>query len=344
MRFNPAFSKAHSRAQLRLRGLPLRIPAAALIGLVACTFTTAASAQLPDLVDVSVQYMPNVALQDPKPTTTQLSSYDATLNVPIPLGETTFLIPGANYHVEAVSFDNEASNFVEPPRAFHSLELPVMLVQLLPDNWSLSMRVAPGLAADRLALSSDLARVSALLMATKAFGDQLVVGGGGLLSYSFGTLLPLPAIYIEYKPVHQVRIEGFLPAFVHVLYSVGQRFELGVRADVNGNSYGIRDAVIAESYPCRADAGSIDRQARPAVPTECIDHVAYSLVQAGLVANMRLFSDIWLGTFVGHSLYRRFDTLNAEDRRVQTAGGGETLPNTWFFRAGLTWRLPVPKD
>lgn len=299
-------------------------------------------AQMPDLLDISAQYIPSVELRDPKPTTTQLSSYDGTLNVPLPLGARTFLVLGANYHVESASFAHKAQGFQEPARSFHSVEAAAMLIQLLPNDWSITMRVAPGLAADRLAFDEDLARVSALVMATKGFSRHFVLGGGGLLSYSFGSLLPLPALYLEYKPVPALRFETFLPAFAQLLYTVAGRVEVGVRADVSGNSYGIRDPSIAESYPCRAaeDDPSTSFNEGAADPAACFDHVAYSLVLAGAALNVRLFGDVWLSTFFGHSLYRRFDTLNAADRSTDVAGGGETLPNNWFLRCGLTWRLP----
>ena len=51
-------------------------------------------AQLPDLVDLRAQYMPGVALEDPKPAEAQVSSYDVALNVPVPLANDFFLIPG----------------------------------------------------------------------------------------------------------------------------------------------------------------------------------------------------------------------------------------------------------
>src|SRR5262249_54544995 len=84
-----------------------------------------ARAQLPDLVEVSGQYRPGAAVDDPRPTRAQVSSYDANINVPVPLGPKTFLIPGVSYHVDSVSFDDAPPGFVDL-RAFHSIELPVM--------------------------------------------------------------------------------------------------------------------------------------------------------------------------------------------------------------------------
>src|SRR5262249_29254528 len=154
--------------------------------------------QLPDLVEVSGQYRPGAAVDDPRPTRAQVSSYEASINVPIPLGPKTFLIPGVSYHVDSVSFDDAPPGFVDL-RAFHSIEIPVMLLQLLPDDWSLTLRVAPGVAGDMQALDTRMLRASALVLATRSFSPRLVAGAGGLASYTFGTFLPLPAAYVDWK-------------------------------------------------------------------------------------------------------------------------------------------------
>jgi hypothetical protein len=297
-----------------------------------------AHAQLPDLVDVQAQYLPGVALSDPRPARVQVSSYEGTLNVPIVLGEHTFLIPGVSYHSEAVSYARTPAGFTEL-RAFHSMELAVLFVQLLPNDWSLSARVAPGIAADSLALDSNQLRVSALALATRTFSDRLVLGGGALASYSFGTLLPLPAAYVEWKPVDALCITSFLPAFIDVRYTLWDRLELGLRADVAGNAYAVRDERIRNAWPCAAQPGvGSDPAAQPADPAECFDHVAYSVGLVGLVAGVRLFGSVWWTAMAGHSVFRRFDQRNAEDERV--TDGLQSMPNAPFVRTGLTWRIP----
>lgn len=120
-----------------------RALALALVASAAAAWPSAAGAQFPDLLDIAAQYLPGVPLQEPRPAEAQVASYDGTLNIPIVLGERTFLIPGAAYHSDAVSHQRAPAGFTQL-RAFHSVELPISFVQLLPRDWSLSLRVAPG--------------------------------------------------------------------------------------------------------------------------------------------------------------------------------------------------------
>jgi hypothetical protein len=313
----------------------------AAISIALAGTSAVAEAQFPDLLDTSGQYMPSAALEDPRPVEAQVASYDASFNVPIPLAERTFLIPGAAYHVESVSFSNTPPEFLEL-RAFHSLELPILFVQLLPDDWSLSFRVAAGLAGDFEEVDGDMVRVSALALATHAFSDRFVLGGGAIASYAFGSFLPLPALYLEYKPIDELQIETFLPAFLQVKVTLFDRLELGARAEFAGNEYAVRDSRVTGRWPC---ASAPDDPATPQDETVadhagCLDHIAYSVGLAGVVAGVRLFESVWITAFAGHGFFRRFEQMNEDGDEV--LGGPQSLPNTFFVRGGITWRIPRP--
>ena len=152
-------------------------------------------------------------------------------------------------------------------------------------------------------------------------------------------LLPLPAIYLSWKPVNGLELETFLPAFLSLKYTFHDRVEVGLRADVTGNSYAVSDPRIAEAWPCR-DARSATSlgPARAARASSCFDHLAYSVVSAGGTVGVRLFSSVWATGFVGHTLYRRFEPLSAGNEAVM--GGAEELPNALSVRAALVWRIP----
>ncbi len=51
-----------------------------------------------------------------------------------------------------------------------------------------------------------------------------------------------------------LRIEAFLPAFAWARWTLGDRVEIGVRAELQGNKYAVRDARIQDSFPCSAQA------------------------------------------------------------------------------------------
>ncbi len=325
---------ARRSASTRLSSRALNLRPSALALAACCSLSSIARAQVPDLIDLSGQYMPNTRLVDPQPAEVQVTSYDVALNVPAPLGERTFLIPGATYHVESASFAEAPPELIQL-RAFHAVDLTLLFVQLLPSDWSLSLRVAGGLAGDFEAVDDGLFRFSALGLATHAFSERFVLGGGALASYAFGSLLPLPALYVEYKPIPSISIEAFVPAFIHAKHTAWDRLEIGYRVEIQGNAYAVRDERIADAWPCVASA---EPNLGAADPSQCFDHVAYSVITMGPAIAVRLFETVWLTGAVGHSVYRRFEQMNPADEPI--LGGVQDLPNQFFVRSGLTWRLP----
>jgi hypothetical protein len=302
---------------------------------------TLAQAQLPDLVSVTAQYMPPAELESRRPAKAQVFSYDASLNAPVLLGSRTFLIPGLTYHFDSVSYSDTPPAFTEL-RAFHSLEIPLLVVQLLPNDWALSFRVAPALAGDFRGFDAGLFHLSALALGTHSFSKQFALGGGPIVTYAFGSLLFLPAVSAEWKPLDELQILVFVPALVSAKYTFSRRVELGVRADITGNSYSIRDSRVSDRWPCVPhavdDTGTAANEAL-AAPAECIDHVAYSVGAVGAVVGVRLFASVWWTTFAGTTFFRRLDQQNDQDGPV--TGGRQTLPNVFVVRSALAWRIPI---
>lgn len=307
--------------------LPTRRALVPLCITLALSLSAEANAQFPDLLELSGQYLPSVELDDPVGVEAQVASYDASINVPIILSDTRFLIPGLAYHVDSVSFPNAPSEFIEL-RAFHSVDVALLYVQLLPKDWALSLRLAPGLAGDFAAVDVDMFHVSALAMATRGFSDKLVFGFGALASYSFGEFLPLPSIYLDWQPQEWLRFETFLPAFAHLDFIIGDRVEVGPRLDVAGNEYAVREARIQNSPACAGESRD-----------QCLDHLAYSIATAGVQVGGRLTGSLWLTVFSGRTVFRRFEMQNARGRLLD--GGVEDLPPSWFIRTSLTFRIPM---
>lgn len=318
-----------------------------LVGLTAVaaalSLTGAAQAQLPPLVEVSGQYLPSSEVPGSGGLRAQVASYDAVVNVPMVLGENTFLVPGAQYHVDGISYSNEPPGFT-PLELLHSVDLAILFAQRLSPKWTLSLRAWPGAAGDFEAFDSGIWRVGGLAMATWSASESLLLGGGAMASYAFGELLPLPLLYAEWKPSRQFRFEASLPFFAGATFTPFERLELGALADVNGNEYAIRDAQIRERYPCRAgvDDPTTPANEASADPRSCVDHLAYSLIAAGGVARVRLVSSLWFTAFLGRTLFRRYDLKNAAGDSVP--GGKVDLLNELAFRAGLVFRIPMPDE
>ena len=124
-----------------------RVSAVSLAALAATLVTCAAStaaAQVPDLAHVGFEYLPPVDIADAAPARVSVLSYEVGLNVPIPVGKSTVLIPGLEYHVDSPSFSDTPAGYV-PLDDVRSIEASLLVVQQLGSDWSLALRVAPGL-------------------------------------------------------------------------------------------------------------------------------------------------------------------------------------------------------
>ncbi|MEM9195970.1 MAG: DUF6268 family outer membrane beta-barrel protein [Myxococcota bacterium] len=299
-----------------------------------------AAAQFPDLASVSAQYMGPVALEGAD-AEVDVTTFDVAANAPIPLAEGTFLIPGIAYRAIGVDVLGDTSD-IDLFGPFHSIDVPVLFVQRLAEDWLFSLRASVSFAGDFADFDSSMMLFSAVSMVTHSFNDRFVLGAGLFAAYSFGNFLPLPALFVDWEPVDSLKITAFVPAFVDVVTTLGDRFEFGVRAEISGNSYGIRDASVTESWPCAAretDDPVTEADETVAQTSECIDNIAYSVVSLGVLANVRVASTLWLGAFGGRTVYRKFDAQNRSGDSLQDS---QTLPAAFLFRLSLTWRIPEP--
>ena len=309
--------------------------------LVAAQPATLAEAQFPDLIEVSGQYMPGSSVENAPVGEAQVAAYDVAINAPIVLvDDSTFLIIGAAHHVDSISFTETPPGFVDL-RALHSTELSLLFVQLLPHDWSLSIRLAPGIAGDYHRIDSDMLRLNSVAMASHAFSERFILGGGVITTYSFGSFLPLPALFVDWTIADGLRLEAFLPAFLWARWTLWNRLEIGARAEFQGNAYAVRDARIRNAYPCRGraeDDPSTPADERQANPDACLDHFAYSVGSAGGTVGVRLFSDVWLSAYAGYTFFRLFEPRNAEDETLPD--GDNTLGNDFVLRTAIAWRIP----
>jgi len=281
-------------------------------------------AQLPPLLEMSGQYLPASDIGSVPGLRAQVATYDASVSVPVPVGRSAYLLPGATYHAESVSYDRMPPGF-QQVRALHAADLSLLYTQAVSERWWVSLRGSAGLAGDFAAIDSGHLRVGGFAMATYAFGEHLVLGGGALVTHAFGELHPLPMVYLDWRARPWLRIEANLPVMAEVRTTLANRVELGVLADVNGNEYAIRDSAIRSDPQCSSGGG-------------CMDHISLAVVAAGAVARVRLFSTLWLSATAGRTLWRRFEQKDADNRLL--AGGREDLPSEFLFRGGLVWRLP----
>lgn len=303
-----------------------------LVGILV-VFAGTAHAQFPDLIEFSATYLPDVPIEVPSEqgVRAQVASYHLALNVPIILSPKTFLVPGLAYRVDAVSYLGAPDGFADL-RAFHALEIPLLFAQILPHDWTLVLRVAPGIASDFRAFDTDALRLSGAALAMHSFSDDVSLGFGVIASYGFGSLMVLPALALTLgSDDSPVALELMLPAYARFKVRVSEGLELGLRAEVSGSSYSVRDPRVARAWPC------VDGE-QPADVDRCFDNLAYSVVDASAYVSVNVWGTLWLEASIGHTLYRRFESNNAKGEAAED--GGQQLPDTWGARVGLALKLP----
>jgi hypothetical protein len=308
----------------------------ALVALVA--HSSPAGAQVPNLVDLSAQYTPQTDVGDSH-AHAQISSYRLTLAVPIPLSRRHFLVLGGSYHLDTVAYTSPMS--VGDHRTLRAPGLSASLIQLLAGRWALVLRAGASLAGDFESVDRRMLSGSVMALVTRRVSSRLSVGGGALVTAGFGHLLPLPAALLNWKPIDNVFVEAFLPAFVKARYTAWNRIEVGTLIDITGSSYAIRDPHIAARWPCAAQATDDPMTTADetiARPGACLDHVSYTVASASLLAGVRLTSTLWLTAFGGLSFYRHAEQQSASGDALE--GGEQSLPAALFLRANLTWRIP----
>ncbi|MEM7604503.1 MAG: DUF6268 family outer membrane beta-barrel protein [Myxococcota bacterium] len=298
-------------------------------------------AQAPDFAEVSMRSLASTVPQGAGGE--QTTAYDVAVNVPVPLAERSLFFPGIAYHVDAVSFQDAEGDFDETT-PLHALDATLLFLQLLPRNWSLSLRGSVGLGGDGLRFTRGAYRFNALALASHGFGDTFVLGGGALATYRFGQFLVLPALFLQWDPLAQLGFEMFVPAYARAVYRPHSRVEIAARFDFGGNSYAIRRVPLRDQFPCTGnvqDNPVTDIDERVPRPDECLNSVAYTTGTIGVSIAVRLFSTVWLNIAGGYSVFRMLVRTNSEGHDF---GPNHTFPNTGFVQVGLTWRLPTEEN
>ncbi len=324
---------------------------ALLTGLGLLSGPSLASAQPLDLLNLRSEYLPPTPLEGERPSgaapwsdahDVQVSTYSAAFKLPVPLGEHTVLAPGLGYRLDKLSFSHESP--LQRELSLQTFEASLTLIHLVSSDWMLLVQAAPAVAGDSFSVESRALRMQGLGLASYQFSDELILGGGAAAMFEFGSLLPLPLLYTRWEPTDSITFDLFLPLQAEATLALGDRFEVGLRADVDGYSYAISDSSIRDAWPCQAEADdpATPEDERQAQRDDCVDHIAYSVATAGASFGVRLVDTAWLTLYVGHTFHRRFEQMNADNGRV--AGGMQTLPDTFFGRVGLTWRLPDGGD
>jgi hypothetical protein len=255
--------------------------------------------------EVTYTFRPSASLDDDGGEL-GLSTVQASASVRIPFGSRTFLTPGISYQGQFFDYDGMSA---PGARELYSLEVPVTLVHVLDQKWSIMGRVSPGLSGDFKTLDRHFS-ISGGGAAIYRLQPRLSLGLGAMLNYSTGRWLPVPVATLNWQASENVRVDALLPLFAKATYSIGSRWELGAAVQGEGARWGL----AAET----GEERSIDTLS----------------VDAGAVVGMRLMERTWLNLFTGWNVVRDYDVHGG-------ARDGDYDPDRGFvIRGGLEMRLP----
>ncbi|MCB9762801.1 MAG: hypothetical protein H6739_23575 [Alphaproteobacteria bacterium] len=294
---------------------------AALIAALAWPHAAAAG----ELFSVELQSIAPVVYETPEPITTQVNAGAVELTVPVKLREGTYLTPGFSYRLEAPRFINPPPDALPVP-FLHELDVSLALHQQFGAGWAVTTRLNGGLAGDLYGIDRGVVRLGGLALLARSPSDRLTLGGGVAATWAFGQLLPVPLLRVRWQPGDALLLDALVPSYITLTYTRWERVRGGVFTELVGNEYAARHPDIAEVAPCAgpdADAA------------ECLDHIAYTDGNLGLLLGARPAGDLWIELRGGVSVYRRFEMLNADDAPI--TGGDQRLPPAAFAAVKVGW-------
>ena len=292
-----------------------------LVGLI-CALP--AKAKAGELVSVRAQSTAPAEYRAPVPITTIANTAAVEAAIPLQVRDSTYLVPGGKYRLEAPRFVNPPPGSPPVP-LLHDVELSFAVVHQFNEKWSLGVRASAGLAGDLHVVDAGVVRVMGSVLATRQISHRFAFGFGAAADYSFGQLLPLPLIKLEWEPRDTVRLEALLPLKVRLAWMPIQGARVGAFADIEGNEFAIRRPSVRDSPPCSESTAS----------AECWDHLASTDGRLGLFAGAELHPSLWLELRAGLSAYRRFELLNEDNEPV--SDGDQRLPAAPFAIVNLSY-------
>lgn len=274
------------------------------------------------LASAELQLAPDIQAED-TPTDSELLGAQLEINAPIPVSDSLVVIPGLSYHLDQIHFDHTDQ---DNPPLLHSFALGALVRQELGPKWALMFRANLGLAGGFREVDLGMLRGAGLASAMYSFSDRLTLGSGGLISYTFGALVPLPVLLLRWRPSEFFSLNMLAPVMADAKLRPLPWLNLGLHLGIRGNAYGMRGAKADRCY--LPDSGG-----------RCVDNIEYSVGELTAELGLRLFANLWLNPYGGVTFFRRFEA-KYED------GGTAFDPdqkNGPVLGLRLEARLPPPK-
>lgn len=310
-----------------------------------------AHGQTPTLAYVGGEWIPDSQVRAPvgldgrvDPTLElEVGAFAAGISVPIVLGDQAVLLPGVSY--DFLGLNQAPVRFGLPERLeLHVVTASVLMEYRFDPKWSAAGQLAASLAGDFSEVREDHLRLSGFALLSYDFSERFSLGLGLLVTWRFGTALPVPAIRVNWTISETLVLDGVLPAQLRFAWQPHDRFEIGITGSIRGQSLALSSGAVQERWPCSAqpvnDPATVGVDETVASPDRCFSNLAYSRGDIGPAVAFRVAKSLWLSAHASVALYRRYEFLN--DMGETPEVGDLTVDPNVTLRLLLTFRIPRP--
>ncbi|MEP1095453.1 MAG: DUF6268 family outer membrane beta-barrel protein [Cyclobacteriaceae bacterium] len=219
-----------------------KYPSRLLFGLLLMTFGYTALTQ--DVVGIAVgyEYFPSAELVTPLPDAPglEIETSSKYISAAFPLsfqeGKITIL-NSLNYKKVSFSYENHPINSPVIDQAQY-VDYSFFMIDSLNARWKLAAMINPIIASDfESSLSKDDFIVGGILGLIRTVNVKLDWGFGLAYMSDFGTPIPLPFIYLDWRPTPKVIVKGIIPSNLLVGRKMTNWFDLGMELAVDGNRF-----------------------------------------------------------------------------------------------------------
>jgi len=268
-----------------------------------------------DVMGISYSYenFPSVKLADPitgdEDYEIQASSWSVGAAFPLQFADGKILMLN-NIVYKRVDFSHK--NYPQGGSGIdqaQSVQYTAFVIDSLSETWSLIVVMTPGLASDfRGDLSMDDFTLQAVFGFIKKYSEKFQLGFGLAYIRDFGSPIPLPFLYIDWKIADKLSFGGLVPMDMKLKYELSKGFDLGVSMKVRGDRY--------HGNPDDYD----------------VDNPQLEYSEGTLSPFVQIHFTEWMHLNVegGFAVYRNFEFLDGNKSK-----GSYDLEPTSYLRAGL---------
>jgi hypothetical protein len=186
-----------------------------------------------------------------------------------------------------------------------SIQLSVFMIDSLTERWSLVAALTPGLASDfERRMTMDDFTLQAMLGFIRKYGTDFQLGFGLAYTRDFGSPMPLPFLYLDWKITPQLSFNGIVPVNLYLRYAFHPMLDLGMAVRVRGDRY-------------HGDPGKYG-----------VNNPQMEYSEATLSPSVRIHFSEWVHLNVegGFAFYRNFEFLDGD----RTASSYDLEPSGYF--------------